>query len=81
MVKKKIAVLIGSLQAAAAWNITAAWNIKGKSKEKLKYVEWNICSEIYHYLTFQISLYLQKVHCNKFKHTWLDKTQINCLIT
>ena len=41
MEKKKTVALIGSLQAAIANFIsafTAVWNIKGKLKEKLKYI-------------------------------------------
>ena len=84
MMKKKIVVLIGSLQAEIASFIgafTTVWNIKQKLKEKLKYI---------HYLLFpsltpnvfvpkidilnvnvssHISLYLSNVHCNNFKRT------------
>ena len=43
MEKKKIVALIGSLQAAIASFIsafTAVWSIKGKLKEKLKYIHY-----------------------------------------
>ena len=58
------------------------WNIKGNTEiysllliSKLN--SQSFCSTISHLvsLTSQIS-YLQNVHCNKFTHTWLDKTQI-----
>ena len=44
MKKKKIVLLIGSLQASLISPVTSVWNIEGKLKEKLK--------DIY-YLLFQ----------------------------
>ena len=85
-------MLTSSLQDAIVSFIsafTAVWNIKGKLKEKLKYV----CYLLFRNLTpnafilardfmnanvaSKIPLYLQNVYCNKFKRTWLDNKQIH----
>ena len=84
MEKKKIAVLIGSLQADAAsllallrFYVTIAIKIS-QEQRKLHYLKLDILNLNF---TSQISLYLSYFHCNKFKHTPLDKRQIHCLTT
>ena len=84
MEKKKIVALIGSLQAAIASFIsafTAVWSIKGKLKEKLKYIHYFLFPSwtpnvfvpelgiVNMNVSSQIYLYLQNVYYNKFKRT------------
>ena len=65
---------------------TTVLNI-GKLKETLKYINYFLFSSLALSLFVQeldslkVNLtshisYLQNVHCNKFKHKWLDKTLI-----
>ena len=76
MEKKKIVVLIGSLQATIA-RFISAFTVVVKLKEKLKYI---------HYLLFPsltpnvFVSELDIVHVN-VKRAQLDKTQIHCLTT